>query len=352
MSLADRMRWSRVPGLSVMIHDEGQPLWTEGFGVVAFDEGSAITPDTVFQVASVSKLVSALGILRLVALGQLPLDADIRDLIAYDLPVHPLANCDGRDPITVRGLLTHRAGIIGRGTTPDRKGTRFVKGGGGSHRVPDVPGSLVPRLEESWRGEAGVRHRVCITHAPNTKKSYSGAGYLILQHLAEQATGQAFGPWMEANVLRPLGMANATFSLEAPRNVHLAHGHDLKGRPLPGRRELIPWSTAGGLQVSARELGTIISVINGGGTHNGFEVMPADWMKAMLDHKLGVEGARRGTRRERWYHGGTVKGFRAMLMGFPARSGGLVLCTNGAAADGVKFRGDVVKALVAAHRFG
>jgi len=350
MSLADRMQASRVPGISVAVVDGGEITWSDGFGVVAFDEGSAITPDTVFQVASVSKLVSALGVLRLSALGQLPLDKDVRELVAWDIPVHPLANCDGREPITVRMVLQHRSGIIGRGTTPDRRGAKFVKGGGGSHRVPDVAGSLVPTMEESWHGKAGVRHRVCITHAPNTRKSYSGAGFLILQHLVEQATGQSFAAWMEANVLRPLGMPTATFDLEAPPNVHLAHGHDLKGRPLPGRRELVPWATAGGLQASARELAAIVQVINGHGSHNGFELLPPAWIAAMLDQKLGIEVARRGQKRERWYHGGTNKGFRAMVTGLPRPDAGIVLCTNGAASDATKFRSDIVNALLEANR--
>ncbi len=97
-----------VPGVSVAIIDGCKVVETRGFGVTEAG-GAAVAPDTLFQVASISKPVTALAALRLVERGELLLDTDVRTrLKTWSLPDSPLL----RDhPVTLRTLLSHSAGL-------------------------------------------------------------------------------------------------------------------------------------------------------------------------------------------------------------------------------------------------
>jgi CubicO group peptidase (beta-lactamase class C family) len=74
--LADRMAALHVPGVSIAVIHDGAIEWARGFGVTKIG-GTPVTPDTLFQAASISKPVTALGALRLVQAGRLDLDADV-----------------------------------------------------------------------------------------------------------------------------------------------------------------------------------------------------------------------------------------------------------------------------------
>jgi CubicO group peptidase (beta-lactamase class C family) len=75
-TLSDRMASLHVPGVSIAVIHDGKLEWARGFGVTRID-GPAVTPSTLFQAASISKPVTALGVLRLVQMGKLDLDADV-----------------------------------------------------------------------------------------------------------------------------------------------------------------------------------------------------------------------------------------------------------------------------------
>ena len=74
--LADRMAALKVPGVSIAVIHNGQIEWARGFGVVKIG-GPAVTPETLFQAASISKPVTALAVMRMVQAGKLDLDADV-----------------------------------------------------------------------------------------------------------------------------------------------------------------------------------------------------------------------------------------------------------------------------------
>src|SRR6185436_9179975 len=101
-NLADRMAALRVPGVSIaMIHD-GTIEWVRGFGVTRIS-GPAVTPDTLFQAASISKPVSALAVLRLVESGKLGLDTDVNQYLkTWKVPENKFT---AKAKVTLRTLL-------------------------------------------------------------------------------------------------------------------------------------------------------------------------------------------------------------------------------------------------------
>src|SRR5260370_21841576 len=86
MRLIDRMKHYHVPGVSIAVFNKGQILWARGFGLADIPANKPVTPETLFQAASVSKSVTAFAALQLVQQGQLNLDVDVnRKLVSCNV---------------------------------------------------------------------------------------------------------------------------------------------------------------------------------------------------------------------------------------------------------------------------
>ena len=112
-ALTAAMRAYQAPGASIAVIEDYRIAWAEGLGVAAVGRDQPVTPSTLFQAASISKPVAAIGALRLVELGRLQLDEDVNArLSTCDIPGSPLTL--GR-PVTLRLLLSHAAGVTVHG---------------------------------------------------------------------------------------------------------------------------------------------------------------------------------------------------------------------------------------------
>ncbi len=331
------LRAGLVPGAALARVTDGQVDWVAGYGRCSTSLlAPHVTPDTMFQAASVSKAICALAVMELVDQGRLGLDQPVSPLLAFDIPEHPILGHQDtelpRREITARLLLQHRAGIVGRGTTPT-SATSWAPPdkGGGSLRFLQRRNVDLPTLAESWMG-TDRSQPVSITYPPGTRVSYSGAGYLVLQHLIEQITGETFDTHL-GSLLARLGAPEATFALRPPPPVALARGHDTAGRPLPGAYELVPWSAAGGLFITARGLGEVLATM----VRNCDDIISDDLMDEMYTRNMGVFGKRIGDHRS-FYHGGDNSGYRASITGVVATGTGAAVLTNGRSNSGTETR--------------
>lgn len=343
---------ANVPGAQLGVVVDRAPAWVGCYGCIGFGQ-SEVTPQTVFHTASLSKPVAALGVLRLVEAGSLPLDEDITHLLQYELPWHSLAEKKRRpdsQPITVRLLLQHRAGIIGRGTTPDATGEAFVPmpHGGGSLRFARQPGTYVPTLAEMWRGfEGGTPFMVTTPHGEQF--AYSGVGYTILQHLVEQVTGESFADYFDQQIFPALGATSSTYQLLPPEDFPLAIGHTSEGDPLVGAHELAPWSAAGGLFSTADDLLRMLAMILRGGENEQGRFLSRSLIDEMCNEGLGLFVRGKGSRKY-FRHGGDNGGFRALLLGYPQTGRGAVVLTNGQSTGGAELREKLGRMLIDAAR--
>lgn len=157
-----------------------------------------VSRTTQFQVASLSKWFTAVGVMRLVEQGSLDLDAPVSTyLTRWSLPASEFP----AQEITLRRLLSHTAGLT--------DGLGFA-GYGPEETLPDLAGALA--RPKGSRGD-GVQ----ITQGqPPGEFAYSGGSYLIAQLVIEEVTGERFEDWMAENVLRPAGMANSSFDPPPP----------------------------------------------------------------------------------------------------------------------------------------
>jgi CubicO group peptidase (beta-lactamase class C family) len=235
MRLVDRMRHYRVPGLSVAVVDKGQLVWAHAWGVAQAGRAQPLTTATLMQAASISKAVTGVGAQKLVEQGKLSLDADVNTLLrTWRVP--PGAQTADK-PVTLRRLLSHSAGL----STPGFAG--YARG----QPVPTLPqilDGLPPANSEAVR----------VTTAPGSAWRYSGGGYVIVQQLMDDATGEPFADWMQREVLAPAGMSSSLFGAlpDAPLS-RAAAGHQ-RGRAIDGLRHTHPEQTAAGLWTTPSDL--------------------------------------------------------------------------------------------------
>lgn len=172
--------WPDGPGVAVLILGQGG-MFQKGYGFSNVVEQHPITPDTVFDLASVSKQMTAMGILILMEAGKL----DLKDAVTEHLPDFADPNPD--DPILIADLLYHTSGLADyssgawQGTDED-----FA-----SLTLEDH----LPWLnEQEIEGDRGV------------KFEYNNSGYGLLALIIQRVSGQSFGAFMADQIFTPLGM--------------------------------------------------------------------------------------------------------------------------------------------------
>jgi CubicO group peptidase (beta-lactamase class C family) len=329
-SLSDRMRRWRVPGLSIAIIDNCQIVDARGFGVTRVN-GAEVQADTLFQAASISKPVAAFGALRLVEQGVLNLDADVRgQLRGWMLPDSPLL---AGEPVTLRRILSHSAGLGARGY-------------GGYER-----GAELPTLRQTLDGAPPARPKpVLVEYPPGSDWRYSGGGYLVAQLLMTEATGRPFPDLMHDLVLAPIGMNNSSF--EQPRTgANVASGHNANGEMTPGGWHLYPELAAAGLWSTAPDLAALAAAVMRASRSGG--VIEASTAAEMLEAEIGprslgfVVG---GEGRARHFgHDGTNEGYNAMLIAYPETCQGAALMAN---SDNAKpLMSEILRAVADAYHW-
>ena len=197
--------------------------------------GTPVDADTRFQAASVSKWLTAWGVMDLVEAGTLELDEQVSAyLTRWTLPDSAFDN----EGVTVRRLLSHTGGLTDG------------LGYDGFRSLNDVQ-PLEESLTHAADATAGADGRVRVGVEPGSEWRYSGGGYALLQLLIEEVTGQDFESYMRVTVLEPLGLTSSTFTLDddAPRR---ATFYDESGSPSPNFHYSVP--AAAGLYTTAADL--------------------------------------------------------------------------------------------------
>jgi CubicO group peptidase (beta-lactamase class C family) len=181
--------------------------------------GEPVDRDSVFQVASLSKWITAWGVMTLVDAGRITLDAPVSSyLTRWHLP-------DGdfdADGVTVRRLLSHTAGLT------DGLGYGGFESG---ERIQTLEESLTLAADRMPHASG----RVIVGHEPGSRWQYSGGSYTLLQLLIEDVTGEAFESYMQRAVLEPLGMRDSTFDWTRAERLKLADSYDVDSTRAPDR---------------------------------------------------------------------------------------------------------------------
>jgi len=163
---------------------------------IFYTAGKTVDRNTIFQVSSLSKWVSAVGVMKLVEDGKLDLDAPVRKyLTRWQLPPSAFNN----EEVTVRRLLSHTAGLTdGLGYSGFETGT--------------IVQSLEQSLTKAADADEGVSGEVRVEIKPGSEFKYSGGGYTLLQLLVEEVSGQSFASYMKETIFTPLNMSQSSYT--------------------------------------------------------------------------------------------------------------------------------------------
>lgn len=168
----------KVPGLSVAVAVNGAIAWSEGFGYADLAQRKPVTPATRFRIGSISKSLTSAGLALLVERGQLDLDAPVQKYVP-DFP-------DKGAVITTRLLAGHLGGI--------------------RHYVGNEP--LLNRPFANVRAGLAIFENDPLVAPPGQKYFYTTYGWCLISAVMESAAHEEFLSYMDANVLRPLGLAH------------------------------------------------------------------------------------------------------------------------------------------------
>ncbi|MEG0040391.1 MAG: serine hydrolase domain-containing protein [Massilia sp.] len=309
LTLIDEMKRLNVPGVSVAVIKDGKVAWTRGYGV-AWTGGPAVTPQTLFQAASLSKPVSAMAALRMVEQGKLALDAGIdQALTSWTLP-------KGDGTPSLRQLLSHTGGMS-------------VSGFPGY-----AAGKTVPTLQQVLDGAGPANTKaIRVSAAPGSAFRYSGGGYTVVQQAMIDRAGQPFDAILRELVLAPLGMTASTYAQPLPPALapNAARPHDENGKPFPGGAYTYPEQAAAGLWTTPHDLARFAIAIQQGAAGATSGVLTPAMTRTMLqpvknDYALGLQIQEQGMG---FSHGGSNQGFKAVFYAAVADGSGAVILTNG-----------------------
>lgn len=327
-SLAQRMQQYAVPGLSVAVIHNGKLEWARGWGVRDIASCAPVTPDTDFQAASISKVVTAMLALRMVDEGKMGLDRNINDALrSWKLPVDQNLAPNG---VTLRQLLSHTAGI-------------------GMHGFQGYkPGDPLPTTVQILDGLPPANTKPVRSVLPaDAQFEYSGGGYVITQLALSDVGGLPFAELAQREILGPLGMTRTAFSMPPSPAIqaNMALGH-ANGSLLPDKYVVTPelapaglWTTAGDLarlllDLQASAAGEAGHRLSPGMTHTMMTPVKANW-------GLGVAVYPQGT--PRFMHDGVNPGFDSFMVASTGKGDGVVALANG--GDGRRLIGEVVRAI-------
>ncbi len=326
------MSKNKVTGLSIALVDDQRIVWTQGFGYADKKNDIPARPETVYRIASISKLFTASALMRLSEQGKVNIDEPLQRYLP-DFTIK--TRFPKSDPITLRNIMTHHSGLP----------SNFFRGM--FSRIPDHFSKVIPELKDEY-----------VSFPANYVFSYSNLGPTLLGTVIERVTGKEYGSYMDEAIIRPLGMTSSTFSWRANSALSKAYR---KGKEIDDPR--IRDIPAGGLLSNVLDLSRFISMVLAGGYYGDRQILKAETIAEMLrpqNTKVPLDlGRRVGLA---WmlgntpnvdiqnggliaHHSGSLFSFNSQLIVLPeTRLGVVVLCNSSTGRQTVdKIAAEAVK---------
>ena len=338
LSLTDAMKKLGVPGLSVAVIRDFEIHSTRGYGVADVASGTPAVPETLYQAASISKPVAAMAILKAVQDRRFGLDDDVNKILtSWKVPA---SEHTARQPVTLRGLLSHTSG------TDDGFGFPGYQ-----------PGTPVPTLTQILNGEPPSNVKaVLMGRPPLTAFKYSGGGFALIQLLLTDATKRPFPDVVQEWVLQPIGMTSSAYEqpLSPARDRQAARAHDRTGNAREAKWHVYPELAAAGLWTTAPDLARFGIELQKSIQGRSNRVLTRTTTIEMATpvgvgpFGLGISINKKG---EGWYleHGGSNWGFQCALIVHKLKGYGFAAMTN--ADSGGRLLAELEQRVAAAYKW-
>lgn len=336
-ALQDRMRYYKVPGVSVAVIEGGELAWARGYGLRSADGSEAVDAETLFQAASISKPVAVMGVMRLVEEGILDLDEDVNQrLTTWKVPSNQWTE---QSPVTLRAIMSHTAGFT-------------------VHGFPGyVPGQPLPSVPQILDGEPPANTPpVRVDKLPGEGFRYSGGGITVMQQLVMDVTRLPFPEFMSSRVLEPLGMTRSIYQQPLPAEwaSNAARAHDEHGKVVQGGWHVYPEMAAAGLWTTPSDLARAAIEVQKALAGKGGKILQQQTVQQMLTpqnggpYGLGFALEGEGKNR-RFSHGGSNRGFRCILVAYAERGQGAAVMTN--ASQGPALFGEILQSIARVYEW-
>ncbi len=197
----------QVPSVAVAVARDGKIIWEEAFGWANREERIAATPHTIYSLASISKPITATGLMILKERGKLDLDRPLNDYLGDAKIKVRLGN---PADLTVRRVANHSSGLPLH--------YQFF--------YEDEP------FRAPARDETINRYANTVT-APGEKYQYSNLGYGLLDYLIERGSGKSYAEFMRTEVFQPLGLTHMSVDIPAEMEKQQAVRYGTDGLPIP-----------------------------------------------------------------------------------------------------------------------
>ncbi|RKG96459.1 tetratricopeptide repeat protein [Corallococcus sp. CA053C] len=313
MSLQRWMELYKIPGVSIAVFEKNALVWAKGYGVMQAGGTDPVTPDTLFQAASISKPVTALAAMHYVEAGKWSLDENINDkLISWKLPENDFTKTE---KVTLRRLLSHSAGTT-------------VHGFPGYAVTEPLPTTVQILDGVKPANTAPVRVDV----VPGTQTRYSGGGITIVQAMMVDQLKKPFPQIMRETVLAPLGLKHSTYEQPLPASLAplATSGTYFGGKSVEGQWHVYPEMAAAGLWTTPSDLARIAIEVSKARAGKSSRVVSQAMAKQMLTKQsddFGI-GFQWEEGKNRFGHGGSNEGFQCSLTAFADSGSGVVIMTN------------------------
>jgi CubicO group peptidase (beta-lactamase class C family) len=312
-----------VPGASVLVLRDGQPVVRAGYGLADMELRTPATATTNYRLASVTKQFTAASILLLAEDGRLKIDDPVRKW----LPTLPKV----ADAVTIRHLLTHTSGLID---------------------YEDV----IPETMKAQLHDADVLHLLESQNRtyfrPGSDYRYSNSGYALLALIVERASGRTFAVFLRERIFQPLGMTSTVAYEEGISTVST--------RAFGYTQEQGRWTRTDQSQTSA--------VLGDGGIYSSIDDL-AKWDAALYDGRLlrpaSLQAAFKPATRtddpdveygfgwritgETLWHSGETVGFRNVIVRYPKRHLTVVVLTNRNEPEPYRLALEIAKTAIASR---
>lgn len=333
-TLAERMAFYKVPGVSIAVIKDGKIAWAKGYGVLETGKAAPIDPQTIFQAGSISKPTAGVAALRLVEQGKLKLDTPINDVLkSWKLPDNEFT---AQEPVTLRGIMSHGAGLTVHGFPGYEAGVPVPT-------VPQVLDGVAPA------NTAAVR----VNKKPGESWRYSGGGYTIMQLAMTDVSGETFPALTDRLVLKPAGMTRSSYVNPLPMDnrANAATAHLRDGTVVPGHSHTYPEMAAAGLWSTPSDLSRLALAVVGAARGDKGALLGPDMTKQMLTTQIGTYGlgfdlAAPGDGQV-FSHGGVDEGFESFVFSYTDGHGGAAIMTN--AQGGTRLVNEIMVSLSNAY---
>ncbi len=318
---------NHLPGIGVGLVYQGQVLYAKGYGFADVAQRVPATPETVFRIASISKVFAAISLMQLWEQGKF----DMHDPVNKYLKGYQVQH-KGSQPITFHHLLTHTAGLGEFAALWKYLSPR-------AHFNVVRPNRPVPELRQLYgrflRAERPAGEKWC----------YANNGFATIGQLVADISGQSFPDYTRAHIFAPLGMETADFWRSERVKPKLAIGYSYKEKqqrfkPVPDLEQVTV--AAGSMNASVIDMTRFIAALMSSGSNEFGQMLKPETLAKMITPQYQLDprlqGMGYGFKIDDWgghriiSHDGLWLGFVSSMFVAPDADLGVIAVTNRAAS--------------------